>query len=366
MNRKQFLIVMLALAIVGGAGLVLAHRNEHAWKLHEVKAGDLVLPGFPINDVAAIHVQGDGEDFNVVHTNDVWRVRERENYPADFGLIRDFLFKIRDLKVVQSDLIGPSELARLDLDSPGAGTNSATLLEFSDQRGKLLASLLIGKKHLRPQNDSEPLGLHGLFDGRYVLLPRDPHNALLVSDDLAVAEPRPGFWLSQDFFKPENARFISLASAKTGESWEISRVDVSSPWALSNPNPDEILNPRAARQVNQILRSATFEDVTRKTPALVATCGLDKPRVITAMTDHFAYTIRIGQMKANGDYPVTVNVQGSISDTDPDAADLRAKLAKEQALSPWVFDAGHWVGDLINARALLTEQPPTDGQTAEK
>lgn len=366
MNRKQFLMVLAALAIVGGAGLILIHRNQHAWMDHEAKAGDRVLPGFRMNDVAMIHVRGGGNDFDVIHTNDIWRVRERDDYPADFALIRDFLFKVRDLKVVQSDLIGPSELSRLDLEPPGRGTNTATLVEFKDQNGGLLGSLLIGKKHLRPQIGSEPRGLHGLFDGCYVLLPNDPHDALFVSDDLVAASPDPGSWLSQGFFKAENTRYISLVSPRAADSWELTRADDSSPWALSNARPGEVLNNDAASDISQILEFATFDDVARKTPDLMASRGLDKPVVITALTDHFAYTIKVGQMEANGDYPMTVNVQGNIPDTDPDAADLRAKLAREQALEPWIFDAGTWMGRILHARMALLERPASGTQTAEK
>ena len=366
MNRKQFIMVLVALAIVGGAGLVLIHRNQNTWMGHEAKEGDRVLPGFRMNDVTMIHVRGDGNDFNVVHTNDIWRVRERDDYPADFALIRDFLFKVRDLKVVQSDVIGPSELSRLDLESPGSETNSATLLEFKDQHDQLLGSVLIGKKHLRPQNGTEPPGLHGLFDGCYVLLPDDPHNALLVSDDLAAASPDPGPWLSPDFFKAENIKYLSVASPNAADSWEISRADDSSPWTLSNSKPGEVLNTQAASDISQILQFATFDDVAPKTPALVASDGLDKPIVITAMTDHFAYTLKVGQVEANGDYPFTVNVQGSIPDTDPDAADLRAKLAKEQALAPWVFNAGPWLGRILHGRMALFQQASSEAQTAEK
>ncbi|HEX3625549.1 MAG TPA: DUF4340 domain-containing protein [Verrucomicrobiae bacterium] len=366
MNRKQFVMVLVALAIVVGAGLVLAHRNRQVWTVHEARAGDKVLPEFQINDVAVIHIRGEGEDFNVVHTNDLWRVRERDDYPAEFALIRDFLFKVRDLKVVQSDLIGPSELARLDLDPPGTGTNSATLLEFKNQSGKILASLLIGKRHLRPQNPLEPPGLHGLFDGRYVLLSGDPDNALLVSDDLAAASPDPGNWLSQDFFKAENIKYLSLNSPKAGESWEISRADESSPWTLSNAKPGESLNGKVISDITEILAFPTFDDVARKTPELMAGHGLDKPIVITAMTDHFAYTLKVGPMEANGDYPITVNVQGNIPDTDPNAAALRAKLAKEQALVPWIFDAGTWIGRIMTERMALVERTAPGTQTAEK
>jgi len=366
MNRKQFLMVLLALAIVGGAGLVLVHRNQDAWMSHEPKAGDRVLPGFSMNDVTIIDVQGDGNDFNVIHTNEVWRVQERDDYPADFPLVRDFLFKVRDLKVVQSDLIGASELSRLDLEPPGSGTNSATRVEFKDQHGKLLASLLVGKKHLRPQNGSEPLGLHGLFDGCYILLPGDPQNALFVSDDLAAAAPDPRSWLSQDFFKAENIRFLSLTSPKAADSWEISRADDSSPWTLDRAGPGEVLNTTAASDIAQILEFPSFDDVAPKTSDVLANRGLNHPVVITALTDHFAYTLKVGQMEPNGDYPITVNVSGNVPNTDPDAEALRAKLAKEQALIPWIYDAGHWVERLLTARSSLLQQPGAAAQTAEK
>lgn len=366
MNRKQFIMVLAALAIVGGAGLVLVHRNQKDWMVHEAKVGDKILPGLQINDVAAIHVQGDGNDFTVIHTNGVWRVRERDDYPADFALIRDFLLKVRDLKVVQSDVIGPSELARLDLEKPGHATNSAIRLEFKDQKSKLLATLLVGKRHLRPQNDSEPLGLHGLFDGRYVLLPGDPRNALLASDDLAAVSPDPGSWLSQDFFKAEDIKFISLARPGAADSWQIARADDSSPWSLSNPAPGQALDRQVASGISEILQFPTFDDVAPKSPALLASLGLDKPIVITVLTDHFAYTLKVGDREADGDYPMTVNVEGSVPSTDADAPGLRAKLAKEQALDSWIFDAGPWIGRIVQARPMLLEQPASKAQTAEK
>lgn len=366
MNRKQFLTVLAALAIIGGAGLVLIHRANEVWVAGEAKAGDLVLPGFPINDVAVIHVQGNGNDFHVIHTNDVWRVRERDDYPADFALIRDFLLKVRDLKVIQSDIIGPTELSRLDLEPPECETNSATLVEFEDQQGKLLASLLVGKKHLRPRNGSEPLGLHGLFDGCYVLLPRDLHNALLVSDDLAAASPEPGLWLSQDFFKAQNIRFLSVASPNAADSWEISRADDSSRWRLDRPTAGENLDATVASDMTEILEFPSFDDVAPKTGEALSNQGFDKPVVITALTDHFAYTLKVGRMEPNGEYSITVNVAGSIPETEPDATDLRAKLAREQALTPWIFEAGHWVQRLINARSSLLQPVGAATQTAEK
>jgi hypothetical protein len=314
--------------------------------------------------VAVIHIQGGGADFNVIHTNDLWCVPERDHYPANFPMIREFLIKVRDLQVVQSDVIGPSELARLDLNPPGSSSNSATMVEFKNAQGKVLAAFLAGKRHLRPRDDSEPVGLHGLFDGRYILLPADPDNALLLSDDLAIVNPDPGSWLDQDFFKPENIKYVSLVSPDPGSSWEISRADTASPWILANPKAGEVLNAHVASVIGEILEFPSFDDVAARTSDRLADKGLDKPVVVTILTDYFAYTLKVGNREPNGDHPLAVSVQADIPATDPDAADLQAKLAREQALAPWVYDAGHWLERVLRDRSQLVGQTTITGGLA--
>ncbi|HZQ48409.1 MAG TPA: hypothetical protein VFC07_15435, partial [Verrucomicrobiae bacterium] len=137
MNRKQLILLLAALAIVGGAGLVLLNKKKESWSVPEARMGDKVLPNFRYNDVAAIHIKG-ASDVNVVRANDVWRVRERSDYPANFHQISDVLIKMRELKVVQSETVDPSELSRVELDEPGKGPGSGTLVEFKDVQGKVI------------------------------------------------------------------------------------------------------------------------------------------------------------------------------------------------------------------------------------
>src|SRR5689334_8884677 len=148
MNRKQFMLVLATLAVVGGAGLVLLHHHQESWTAPAAKTGARLLPNFRFNDVAAIRVRG-SSDFNVVRKNGIWCVPERDDYPANLHQIRDLLISIRDLKIVQSEPIGPSQLERVELNPPGKGAGSGTLLEFKDAQGKTLDTLLVGKKHDR-------------------------------------------------------------------------------------------------------------------------------------------------------------------------------------------------------------------------
>ena len=118
-------------------------------------------------------------------------MRERGDYPANFSQISELLLKLADLKIAQTEEVGPSQLGRFELLPPGAATNSGTLVEFKDQAGKTLNSLLLGKKHMRkPAGNSQfgGMGDEGWPDGRYVMAGAD---AKTVARDFRSARQRP-------------------------------------------------------------------------------------------------------------------------------------------------------------------------------
>lgn len=374
MNRKQFILVLLALALIGGAGLVLLHRNQESWTIREAKAGDKVLPNFRLNDAAAIHIKGSA-DLNVVRKNGLWCVRERGDYPADYQQIRDLLIRIRDLKVVQSEKIGPSQLGRVDLDEPGKGTGGRTLIEFTDAQGKVLDSLLAGKKHLRPRNESVPIGLHGLFDGRYILLPSDPGNVLLISDELPSVAPEPASWLSRDFFKVEHIKSLSLVFTNGANLWTLLRENESWPWTLADGKPGEVLDTNIASQTAEIPGFLSFVDVVPN--AIPSETGLNKPMLVFIETfDDLFYTLKIGAQGTEGNYYMAVAVTSALPVERATSRDeklderkklneefqdrtrkLRDKLAKEQALAKWVYAVDpRIITALVRDRAQLLEK----------
>lgn len=353
MNRKQFAFILLALIVIGAAGLVLFQRNKKSWSINEAKMGDKLFPHFNFNDVATIHIKG-ATDLTVARKNDVWQVRERDGYPANYQQIKSLLLKIPELKIVQSEMVGPSQRGRIELDEPGKGNGSGTLVEFSDTQGKLLGSLLVGKRHARERNPAKPIELSSPFDGRYVLLPSDAQNVLLISDELASVAAEPAPWLNLDFFKAENIQDISLLSTNPNGSWEVSR-EKDSPWTLASGQSDETLDNAMVSQIAELLGLMNYSDVLAK--SAMASVHLEKSTVMTVLTfDHFAYTLKIGARMDNGNFPMTVSVSANIptrrvaeSDEQPDAQKnldlkfeertkkLREKLAKEKALASWVY-----------------------------
>ena len=377
MNRKQFMMVLLAGTIIGGAGLILLHRNRQSWAAGEAKMGDKVVPGFRFNDVTSIHIKGGGSEFNVTRKGGVWRLAERGDYAANYPQIKDLLIKIKDVRVLQSERIGPSQLGRVNLEEPGSGPGGGTLLEFKDGRGSVLSSLLVGKRHLRPQTASDPFNLHGLFDGCYVLMPNERDRVLLISDELASVVPEPGGWLSKDFFEVQNIKSISLLSTNKAKTWTLARATESSAWTLADAKPGETLNTGMASDMAATIPFLSFIDVAGHAPS--ASADSDKPTQLTLATfDQFTYSLKIGPGVA-GTYRLTGAVAANIpaeraaekretpeetkelnEEFQANSHKLREKLAREQALASWEYVVEPQVLDqIIRDRVDLLQKPAT-------
>ena len=357
MNRKQLNLILLALAIFGIAGLVLIHRNKDTWSAPQGQVGRLLFPDFTnLDDVAVVHLK-DAADLHLGVKDGIWRVRERNDYPADFSKIKEMVKLLAGLKISQSEPIGPSQLARMELEPPGKGTNSATLVEFLDKQGKPLHSVLLGKKSFEESSHSSPFGGGDYANGRYVMLPDDTKDLLLVSDPLNSIEVNPEAWLDKEnFFKVENVQSISLVSTNATNSWKLTRETASAPWVLADTNAGETLDSNKVSSLATALGYASFVDIATNTAP--TNTGLDKPLALTLATfDHFTYDIKIGgRTPEENNLYMTVAVTADIPTNRAAAADekpddkkkldaefqattktLQDKLAREKSLAPWVF-----------------------------
>jgi hypothetical protein len=385
MNRKQLIILVLALVVLGGACLLLLNRNQESWSSSGNKLGHKVLTDFQVNDVVGIHIKSD-IDLDLVKKDDRWRVQQRNNYPANFSQVSDLLIKASDLKIAQAEPIDPSQMARMHLDEPGKGPDAATLLEFKDAQGKTMQSLLLGKKHTRQSNLPSPMpGMDGEYpDGRFVMLKGDPDEVLTVSDPLSSVDPKPSEWLDKDFFKIEKPNVIALVSTNAADSWSLSRTNENAPWVLASLKTGEVLDTNKVSSLSSTLGYPSFVDVVSD-PATAKT-SMDKPLVVTIQTfDGFVYTLKIGaktpeneynfQVQVAGDFP-TNRVKGAES---PDAAksldklfegkmkQVEDKLKQEKSLDGWTYLVNNWLIDpLIRTRAQLMVEKKTDKEKKEE
>jgi hypothetical protein len=378
MNLKQLGILIALVIVIGGAGLMLHNRQKSSWTGGGADVGKKLMGDkFPVNDVAHVSVQHGTNTLNLVMKDDLWRVRERGDYPANFSQIGDLLLKLRDLKIVQVEEIGPSQLGRMEL-APGPGSNSAVVVQFDDQADKPISTLLLGKKHMKKAaQPSQMEGEDGFPDGRYVEVGTNSHQVALISDSLETLDANPDAWLNKDFFKVEKPKSIEVDFPVATNSWKLTRETEAGDWKLANTNAGEQLDSTKVSGVTSPFSSPTFNSVLPGAKLQ----GTNKPTVVKIDTfDGLDYTINVGE-KTNDDYFLTLSVSAQPPAThrvagknekpddtlrlDAEFKDAQqkaaAKLKQEQAYEKWTYLVPTWTVDpVLKERSELLAEKKTE------
>lgn len=367
MNRKQFLWLMLAVLVLGGAGLALFWKDLTAYRTSGASIGAPLLPGLKVSDVAKLRLQDASGDVTLELKDKVWRVAQRGGYPADFAEISGLILKLLDAKVVQSETVGASLHGRLDLLAPGKDVKegSGTLVELGDAAGKTLASMVLGRVSLKkdPLNPL-PNARDGVPAGRHILVSGKGDNVVVVSDPLEKAVARPGAWVARDFFKVERIRRLQVSGERG--SWAIARDEEWGQWKFAAGGGR--LDPSAAVSANNVLSGLSFSDVIVDDET-----GAKAALTVTAETfDNLSYTIGLAP-QADGNFVLRFKVAGEPPKTrklepkekpedaeklDKDFAEnrqrLEARVMLEQARSQWAYVVpAKQLGPLLAGREQL-------------
>ena len=382
MNRKQFLILLGLVVVIGAAGLFVYRQKNTSWHEEGATLGQKLLPNLPVNDVAQINIKSGADSLTLARQNNLWRVPERADYPANFTQISELLMKLADLKIAQNEEVGPSQLGRFELLPPAAAPNTGTAMELKDQSGKLIGSVLLGKKHMKkPAANAQPAGMgdEGWPDGRYVMTGTGAKTVALISDPLDTVQTKPEPWLNKDFLNVEKPRLIAVQFPEATNSWTLSRDSETNEWQLIEAKAGEKLDSTKISSVTSPFSSASFNDVTT-----LATASSVSNTVLTVQTfDGFSYSSIIGP-KRDDNYPVTVAISANLPTDRTPAKDektedkakldkefqtrqktLADKLAKESALTNWLYLLPAYnVDEILKPRHQLLVEASTNAAAA--
>jgi len=372
MNQKQFIKLLLLVLIVGGIGIAAYKKNNSTWK-SETTSEKKLLPNFEVNDVSRISLKKDSGEVTLVKKNDVWVVKERNDYPANFETIRDFVQKVRDAKVVQSEPIGASQLPRMELVPPGKATPSGLVVDLKGSGDKTLGNFILGKFHVKPTETATAWGGNdgGWPDGRCTLLTDKPDSVKTISEPFQNTEPKPASWLNKDFLHIEKPKKITSVSTNAANSWTATRDSETSPWKLVDAKPGEQVDTNKLSNLSYTMASGQFTDLALNPKPEESL--LDHPILVTIETfDNFTYTMKIGR-KPGDDHYFTMTVSAELpkertpgKDEKPEdkakldkefndkKTKLEEKLKQEKAYEGWVYMLpGFNVDNVIQPRSAL-------------
>jgi hypothetical protein len=382
MNRKQFAILIVLGLVVGGLGLYFQKQRKESFTASSFESGQRVIKDFPLNEVAQIRIREATNEVNLARGEEGWAVRERYGYPANFSEISDFLRKTWELKPVQEVQAGASQYGRLSLLSPveNQGTNSGTLVDFKDEKGAALKTMILGKKVTRVSEGGQ-FGGGGEFPvARYVLVPENPPRVWLVNETFGNIGTDPQQWLNKDFFKVEKIKSVAVIAPQQGSNtWTLARETETGEWKLADPKEGEQFDASKASSMNYLLSSPSFNDIASPETKIA-----DSNQLATAKIDTFegfAYTFRIGGETNAENLLLALNVAGNFEKERAPAVDekpedkerldkefkeklekLQEKLKNEKKFEKWTYQVSKWTVDgLLKPRAeFMTEKKPEE------
>lgn len=385
MSKKQFIVLLVLVVVIGIWGVTRWRGQSSSWSGGGDATGKKLLGEFDVNAVTQLAIKRGTNELLLAKKDDLWRVAQREDYPANFSEISAFLLKAKNLKVVQTEQIGASQLGRLEL-AP-SGTNAPTVVEFRDASGKALKTLTLGKKHMRGGGQGSPMdemgGDGGFPDGRYVQVGDKSDSVAVISDALTDIEPDAGRWLSKDFFKVEKIKSIAVTFPEATNSWKLIRETESGEWKLADAKPEEKLDSAKTSSFSYALSSPSFTDVAIGVSP--AQTGLDKPTTVVLETfDGFTYTVHAGA-KTNENIYFTVTASADLQkertpgkDEKPEDKErldkefkeqqkkVEEKLAAEKKLAKSIYLVSNWTVDsLLKERSTLLAEKKEDAKKAD-
>lgn len=386
MNRKQFLILLVLVAVLGGGGLAMFWKDLAGYQESEAKIGAKVLPNLKAAEATEIRIKDARNEVTLISKNGSWGVKERGGYPADIGEISELLAKLVEVKIVQSESVGAALWPRLDLMEPKAADpakpaadskdeGTGTLLELKDKSGKQLAHLVFGKVSLKKDPGNPlPNAVHGVPAGRYMLVPgAKAPTVVVVSDPFANVEARAGRFLAKNFFKAERIRTMTVGEGAS--QWKITRELEYSQWKFAAGAGQ--LDPSAAVGAVNALGQLAFSDVSNANKVE----GENVTTIVAETFDDLTYTIKVAKQKAGEDYLFNFVLSGAPpktrtpeKDEKPDEVKRRAEEYEKtvkmlEARSQFEKILGQWVyvmpakllEPLLKDRAQMVAQPRKPG-----
>jgi hypothetical protein len=316
LNARFALILVVLLAVLGGAALVFQHQERARRPDNVGTLGRTLFKDLKAADIASIRITDPKATLTLQRKDDGWTIAERAGFPADVSKVREFVLKTIGLKVGQSEPLGEKDRVRLNLDASG------TRVAFVGADGKELGVFTVGRKYFKREVDNPD---KAIADGRFVSVLGEAKTAYLVADPLPQASAQSAEWIDRASFQVEKVKTLEVRYP-AGGGWRIERAGDNAEWKLAGAAAGEKLDISRANAASYSLSLLELADVAGKD---ATDTGLDKPVLVNATTLAGAsYAIKVGKLTGDN-YPVTFTASG-IKPDDKNAE--RTKLQSQHVL----------------------------------
>ena len=300
-------VVLVALAVVA---LATSGRG-----VSRAAPGERALPTLAarLADVAAVGLVRSGLTVTFIRDGDNWLVKEKSNYPAAAGKVRQIVLAMSDLTLVEAKTQEPDLYPRLEVEDPGKG--KSTLVSLNDGSGASIAELIVGKRRY------DRLGAGN--DGVYVRRPGQAQ-AWLARGSLEFAGDMSS-WLDRRILDVPEKRIAKVTLTQPdGTMLVVSRPAPEAKFAVEGAPADaKFKSDTAAGEPAMALESLDLDDVKPSAELPVP----DKDVIIASFTTFDGLTVDVRLVERDKIDWIAVSATGSGA-TEAEAKQIDDKVSR--------------------------------------
>jgi len=252
MTSKSLTILGSIAVILIGAALLMSQPEKSG----QSDEGKGLFPELmsKINDVAELVVKSPNGTITIGRKGDSWTVKEKHDYPANMGKIREAVVGLGELKIIEAKTKKPEFYEKLGLEDVEAEGSSSTRVILKDATGTTMADVIVGKQ--QPSKGS--LGQ----DEVYVRKPGDLQTWLVMGK--FSVEKIPSQWLEKDFLEvePKRVRHVTIKHPdNTKLILKKENPDDQDFTVVNLPKGKEVQSKFAVNNIASTVTSLGLEDV---------------------------------------------------------------------------------------------------------
>lgn len=191
-----------SLAVIAAVLIIVAVFMAEQRESGPPPTGQPVFPELKtvINDVTELSVATQSGTITLHRQEDTWRVKEKHDYPADLGTVRETLIGLAELTTLEPKTRKPELYEKLGLQDVDAEGSLSTGITLKDATGNTVIAAIIG-------NDRSAQGKSGYKE---LFIRKAGDLQTWLAEGRFTVEKNPGQWLDKELVQIETKRVRRL------------------------------------------------------------------------------------------------------------------------------------------------------------
>jgi len=332
--RSSHLILLSAVTSLAVIGAAISLGTNVGPSLPE-RNGEAVYPGLKdaLPSISQVRLKTPLIDFTFESDGALWRVKERDGFPADMQKLAETVFALSDLTYVEPKTANPERYARLQIEDPFAEGAASRGIQIMGSNGDVLVDLIAGRRKFDLSSGTATRGL-------YIRKPGDDRGwlaagTLSLSDDAET-------WLDEVLLTIDPMRMRrAVLVHRDGERVEIVRGAASDPYrAITIPKGSTPKKESSRANIATVLENFTLHDVARLSD--LSFVGGENVDTLFETFDGLTVSARLLRAASDGDEAqYWAMISARADDDSPDAVKAEAAALNAKA-EGWIFRIPTW------------------------